>query len=93
VRGGFREVHAPDSYVASQALGLTLRRKASNGIVFDGVRLAGSCNIAVFRPRVLASKAGKAHVVQGAHLFLEWDGQRMSRYLVLPQTTWRALPT
>ena len=86
VRGGWPEVHHPDSHAASQRLGLALQARNSNGIVYDSVRLAGAANLAAFRPRALASATGRAHVQQGPHFFLDWDGQRIVRYLEIKRS-------
>lgn len=91
IRGSHPKAHDPDSYTESQRLGAAVRDAAGNGIVFDSVRFPGAENIAVFRPKVLASRTGKAHVVQGPHLFLDWDGTRITRYLVAGTNHWNPL--
>lgn len=91
VRGARPEVHDPDSYAAAQRLGEAVREAGGNGVVFDSVRLRGAENVAVFRPNVLASRTGKAHVVQGPHLVMEWDGARMTRYIIVGETEWQPL--
>ncbi|KQM20596.1 RES family NAD+ phosphorylase [Novosphingobium sp. Leaf2] len=61
-------VYAPDSYVASQAMSLTLRADNADGIVYRSVRHpAGEC-AAVFRPRLLSDCR------QERHLCYVWDG-------------------
>lgn len=91
IRGSHPEAHEPNSYTGSQRLGAAVRDAAGNGIVFDSVRFPGAENIAVFRPKVLASHTGKAHVVQGPHLFLDWDGTRITRYLIAGMVDWQQL--
>lgn len=91
IRGGWPQLHDPDSYVQSQALARKLRSRGSNGIVFDSVRCSSAENIAVFRPSILAGPPGKPHVTQGAHVRVEWNGLRMSRYIVMGADNWMAL--
>lgn len=91
IRGGFPEAHAPDSYVHSQTLGKKLRGMHSNGITFDSVRCASAENIAVFRPSILAAPRGRPHVTQGPHVRVEWNGARMSRYIVMGEPHWRTI--
>lgn len=88
VRGGWPDVHDPDSYVAAQSLARTLRQAGSNGIVYDSVRFAGASNIAVFRPRILASPSGRAHVTAAAHLIFDWNGVRVGRFIRVGEATW-----
>lgn len=91
IRGGWPLAHDPDSYVHSQALAMKLRGSGANGIVFDSVRHTAAENIAVFRPSILAAAPGKAHVTQGLHIRVEWDGARMSRYIVMGDARWKPL--
>jgi hypothetical protein len=88
IRGGWPEFHDPDSYLHSQALAKKLRGVRSGGIAFDSVRCASAENIAVFRPSILAAAPGKPHVTQGSHVRVEWDGARMSRYIVMGDANW-----
>jgi hypothetical protein len=88
IRRGWPEVHAPDSYVHSQALAKKLRGVRSSGIAFDSVRYASAENIAVFRPSILAAAPGRPHVTQRSHVRVEWDGFRMSRYIVMGDANW-----
>ena len=91
VRGGWPLVHDPNSYVHSQALAKELRGAGGNGIVFDSVRSPSAENVAVFRPSILAATRGKPHVTQGSHVRVEWDGSRISRYIVMGEATWMML--
>jgi hypothetical protein len=93
VRGGWPEIHDPDSHTRAQELGERVRALGGNGIVFDGVRLPIASNVAVFRPRVLRAPAGKPHVIQGPHLTMEWDGARISRYILMGDPEWTPLPS
>jgi hypothetical protein len=45
------DVYAPDSYVASQALGEAIRAAGRAGIIYDSLRHAGGVNIVAHRPR------------------------------------------
>ena len=90
LRGGFPEAHAPESYAASQKLGGVLRARGSNGVVYDSVRLAGAANLAAFRPRALASSTRRAHVIQGPHLVLDWDGTAVTRYIQMGESSWQS---
>lgn len=91
IRGGWPLAHDPDSYLHSQALAKRLRDAGSNGVVYDNVRLTSAKNVAVFRPSILASPRGRPHVIQGPHLRVEWDGTRMSRYIVMGEAEWKGL--
>jgi hypothetical protein len=77
--------------VHSQELAKQTRGAGSNGIVFDSVRKPLAENIAVFRPSILAAAPGKAHVIQTSHISVEWDGTRMSRYIVMGELEWKTL--
>lgn len=88
IRRGWPEVHDPDSYAQSQALAKKLRGSGSSGIAYDSVRCQFAENVAVFRPSILAAASGKPHMTQGAHLRVEWDGSRMSRYIVMGEASW-----
>lgn len=60
---------APDSYTASQRLGLELKGQGSNGLVYPSTRDAGGECVALFFPDC-ASNA-----VQGRHLDYHWNGE------------------
>ncbi len=64
----------PDSYAASQALGVTLREEGSNGLVYHSVRNPGGQCVAIFRPPLLSPAR------QGAHLAYCWNGERITHY-------------
>lgn len=65
---------APDSYVASQALGRRLREAGSWGVQFPSVRFAGGLCVGVFRPKALRQARS------GMHIALHWDGRRITHW-------------
>ena len=65
----------PAQYAASRALGLRLRARGSNGVIYPSVRRAGGECIGAFRPRVLAP------VTQGPHFEFIWDGAAITDVL------------
>ncbi|MDB5962029.1 MAG: hypothetical protein JWP59_3323 [Massilia sp.] len=67
-QGGYADVLAKDSYIASQALAATLLELGSMGVIFPSVRRAGGTNLACFRP-ALVSNARK-----GGAYRLTWAG-------------------
>jgi hypothetical protein len=75
LRGGWSEMHDPDSYVASVALARRLRADGANGLVFDSVRHAGGECVALFYPDLVAP------CVQSEHLIYRWDGKRIAMVL------------
>lgn len=62
----------PVSYAASQALGASLRKAGSNGIIYPSVRHEDGVCVAVYRPKCLSD------CTQERHLTYRWDGQRIS---------------
>ena len=68
LRGGYPDMHDPDSYAAPRVLARKLRDAGSNGIAYDSVRQAGGQCAAVFRPRLLSNCR------QERHLCYVWDG-------------------
>lgn len=80
LRGGWPELHDPDSYAASQATARRLHRAGSDGIAYDSVRHRGGQCVAVFYPDLVSP------VVQGPHLHYHWDGERISHYSVIEET-------
>jgi RES domain-containing protein len=96
VRGGWSQIHDPDDYGAAQKLGAIVRAAGRNGIVYDAVRMAGASNLAAFRPKAVASSiTTKAHVIQGPHFFMSWNGTTIDRYLQVEERAgearWRPL--
>ena len=76
VRGGWPELHDPDSYVASQRFAAELRDAGSDGIAFDSVRHRGGECVAAFYPDLVAPAR------QGEHLYYHWDGARIAHVVV-----------
>lgn len=73
LRGRPGDWYAPDSYAASQALGLRLRQGGGEaGLVYDSVRHAGGTCVALFHPRATVPPARQAE-----HVSLRWDGTKM----------------
>lgn len=68
-------LHQPGDYGPSQAWARRLRAAGSWGLAYRSVRHPGGQCVAVFRPKALALP-----VVQGAHVALQWDGQRMAHW-------------
>lgn len=85
IRGGFAELHDPDSYVASQAFATNVRAAGSHGIVYDSVRHPGGECIATFRPKAVERP------VQGPHIRLHFDGERFDRWFNHTTDSWRSL--
>lgn len=74
LRGPRWQAHTqPDDYATPQALARRLRTAGSWGVVYPSVRHAGGQCVGLFRPRALVLP-----VVQGAHISLQWDGQRIA---------------
>lgn len=74
LRGSKRKdpVYHPQSYAASQALGLRLRGEGSNGILYHSVRAeSGEC-VAAFRTGVLSNCR------HGSQMLYQWDGEQVS---------------
>ena len=72
IRGGYPDLHAPDTYVASQRFAVELREAGSNGIVYDSVRAPGGTCLAAFHPDTVRP------VRQGPHLQYHWNGERIT---------------
>jgi len=62
------DVHRPDDYGPSQAMGLAVRAAKRDGVLYRSVRREGGVCAAVFRPRVLRNCR------QGAHYAFHFDG-------------------
>ncbi len=86
LRGGWPDVHAPDSYRASQELARTLRGGGSNGLVFDSVRDPGGECVALFYPDLALP------CVQSHHFIYRWNGKRISAVLEVSQVKRRGSP-
>jgi hypothetical protein len=81
IRGGYRELHSPDDYLASQRCGRELRAANANGIVYDSVRAAGGHCAALFWPDCVAP------CVQAQHFAYLWDGTRITAVLEMKAVT------
>lgn len=69
----FEELHHPDDYTNSQALGGELRRKNSNGLLYRSVRYPDGQAVALFWPDVAGIPK------QGQHFSYFWDGSAVSK--------------
>lgn len=67
-RPEFAAAHDPGSYVASRALGITLRGAGSAGVAYPSARHAGGQCVGLFKP------AGARHCLHAAYLLYAWDG-------------------
>jgi RES domain-containing protein len=65
-------VMAPDSYVASQAMGAALHRAGSAGVAYRSVRHERGQCVGLFRPR------GAIGCLHAAYLLYAWDGSRFT---------------
>lgn len=79
IRGGWPELHDPDSYAASQATAAKLHRGGSDGLVYDSVRRRGGECVAVFYPDLISPAR------QGQHLLYHWDGKQVSHFTVVEE--------
>jgi hypothetical protein len=71
----WQALHDPDDYRAPQQLARQLRAAGSWGLAYRSVRHPGGQCVAVLRPRAITLP-----VVQGAHVTLQWDGQRIASW-------------
>lgn len=71
-----QEVHAPDSFVFSQALAQELRAQNEYGLLYQSVRHSTGQCVALFRPTAL-----KPPAMQSAHFQFIWDGKEVSSVL------------
>ncbi len=62
------ELYDPEHYTASQPFGASLRRRGSNGIMYQSVRRALGTNLVVFRPTLVGA------LRQGDHYDYRWTG-------------------
>lgn len=76
IRGGWPELHDPDSYAASQNLAQTLRDTGSNGLVYDSVRAVGGQCAALFHPDLIAP------VRQSEHYHYHWNGHAITHVTI-----------
>jgi hypothetical protein len=71
----FKDVYSPIEYKSSQRLGIELRERDADGIVYDSVRREGGECVAVLRPRCV----GPCKPVK--HLIFRWDGSQITSIL------------
>lgn len=83
----WREVHDPDDYGASQALGRILRDAGSNGVIFDSVRDPGGECVGAFRPTAVVPP------IQGPHLRYRWNGARIDAWFDYADELWNEVPS
>ena len=72
--GGFDEILDRDDYTKSQEFARIARATNGNGIIYPSVRREGGECIAAFYPDVVSLP------VQGQHICLHWNGQRIDKY-------------
>lgn len=70
---GFEEIHHPNDYAASQALGAELRANSSNGILYSSVRYPEGLAVALFWPDVAGIPT------QGQHYSYFWNGTSVTQ--------------
>jgi hypothetical protein len=66
------DVHAPDSYAASQALGRALHDAGSWGVAYRSVRHPGGQCVGLFKPKAARQ------CIHAAYLLYAWDGSGFS---------------
>ena len=86
--GGFEACLDPNDWTSSQMLAVFLRASGSDGIVYPSVRWPAGAAAALFWP-------DRIHlpIVQARTLQYHWDGNRVTRYFVIGEADWYALPT
>lgn len=85
--GGFEACLDPDDWSAGQALAARLRAGGSDGIAYPSVRFPGGTAAALFWPTLV-----RLPVIQARTLLYHWDGDRLSRYFVVGEESWYAIP-
>lgn len=76
IRGGWKTLHDPDSYAASQRMARRLRAQGSDGLLYDSVRRRGGQCMAVFQPDLIAPAR------QGPPLLYHWNGMTITHATV-----------
>jgi hypothetical protein len=84
---GFDGALDPHDWGAAQSLAAALRADASDGIVYPSVRWPAGEAAALFWPDLI-----RLPIVQARTLQYHWDGARMTRYFVIGESDWYALP-
>lgn len=88
IRGDDRswgKYYNPNDWTESQKLGLDLRRKESNGILYDSIRHKGGECIGAFWPDVVGIPR------QAGHLKYHWNGQRIDKYHDFDKREWTVI--
>lgn len=85
--GGWEDCLRPDDWAPAQALAGSLRASGSDGIVYPSVRWPAGYAVALFWPDLI-----RLPIVQARTLQYHWDGARVSRYFVIGNDDWYALP-
>lgn len=85
--GGFENCLLPDDWTSAQALAAALRASGSDGIVYPSVRWTAGHAVALFWPNLI-----RLPIVQARHLHYHWDGAKVTRYFIIGQQDWYALP-
>jgi hypothetical protein len=78
----------PNDWAAGQALAHRLHQEGSDGIVYPSVRWPAGQAAALFWPDLI-----RLPIVQSRTLQYHWDGRSITRYFVIGQDDWYALPT
>lgn len=75
IRGGYPDLHDPESYAASQPFGEKVRASPRAGIAYDSVRDPGGTNWVCYRPRniddVVQARHFRALVRKAGKVFVE----------------------
>lgn len=74
------EVHNPDSFIYSQAIGRQLKAKNEMGILYRSVRYPGGECMAALRPKALTPPA-----IQAGHYQFFWDGNSIAHMLTVAE--------
>lgn len=84
---GWSDCLDPDDWSAGQALGSVLRAAGSDGIVYPSVRWPAGLAAALFWPDRI-----RTPIVQARTLQYHWDGAAVTRYFVIGESDWYAVP-
>lgn len=85
--GAFPGVLDPEDWRPGQALARSLRDHGSDGIVYPSVRFPSGQAAALFWPDLI-----RLPITQARTLQYHWDGSRMTRYFIIGNADWYALP-
>ncbi|ASG24639.1 RES family NAD+ phosphorylase [Nitrospirillum viridazoti] len=88
VRGeAFQDCLAPDDWAAGQALGKRLKAQGSDGVLYPSVRWPQGLAAALYYPDLITPP-----ILQARTLRYHWDGRAVTRYIVIGEDEWRAMP-